>query len=321
MPAMSATASSDTRITATPVDAPARTPGIVMAAFIALVFIGGTNFVAVRFSNFQLPPLWGAGSRFTAATVVLFLIGLAIRAPFPRGRAFVGAALYGLLSFGVFYTLAYLALVDAPAGVAAVVLAMAPLATFLLAIAQRQERFRWRGLIGGVVALGGVGVMVGAPEVPVGSLLALVAAAVVAGEAGVIAKWFPRAHPVTMNAVGMAFGSVLLLGLSLLRGESWVAPVGTATWAVLTYLVLIGSVGLFVLFLFVLKRWTASRTSFAFVLFPVTAATLGAWLLGDPLTLALAIGAAIVLAGVYIGALHGAMSGEPATEVRAPARD
>lgn len=316
MRGMSATASSDVRPAPTPARIP---PGVVLAAFVALVFIGGTNFVAVRFSTFQLPPLWGAASRFTAATVILVVMGLVLRAPFPRGRAFVGAALYGLLGFGVFYTLAYLALVDAPAGVGAVVLAMAPLATFLLAIVQRQERFRWLGLVGGLVALAGVGVMVGAPEVPLGSLLALVGAAVAAGQAGVIAKWFPKAHPVTMNAVGMGTGSILLIALSLLRNERWILPEGVATWAVQIYLITLGSVGLFVLYLFVLKRWTASRTAFAFVLFPVVAVTLGAWLLGDALTVSLAIGAVVVLAGVYIGALHGAMSGEPAKDVRRPA--
>ncbi|HEX2030014.1 MAG TPA: DMT family transporter, partial [Actinomycetota bacterium] len=134
-----------------------------------------------------------------------------------------------------------------------------------------------------------------------------------------IAKWFPKAHPVTMNAVGMAFGSALLIALSLLRGERWIVPQGAATWAVQIYLITIGSVGLFVLYLFVLKRWTASRTAFAFVLFPVVAATLGAWLLADPLTLSLAIGAVVVLAGVYVGALHGAMAGEPAKETRVTA--
>lgn len=318
MRGMATTASTDTRVVDTPVEAPARGRGMVMTAFLALVAIGGSNFVAVRFTNFDLPPLWGAGSRFTAAALLLALIGVAIRAPFPRGRALVGGTIYGILSFGVFYTLAYLALVDAPAAVAAVVLAMVPLTTFFLAFVQRQERFRWRGLIGGAVALAGVGVMVGSPAVPVGALLALTGAAVAAGEAGVVAKWFPKAHPVTMNAVGMAAGSVLLLGLSLLRGEAWVLPSETATWAVQLYLITIGSVGLFVLFLFVLKRWTASATSYAFVLFPVVAATLGAWLLGDPITLAMAIGAIVILAGVYIGALHGSMPAKPAREAPAP---
>ena len=316
---MSATASSHVRPSPASPEVPARPDGVVMAAFLALVLIGGSNFVAVRFTTFGLDPLWGAGSRFTLAAILLVLIGLAIRAPFPRGRAFVGAALYGLLAFGVFFALTYLALVDAPSAVAAVVLAVVPLVTFLLALAQRQERFRWRALVGGVVALGGILVMLGTPNVHLGSFLALGGAALGAGEAGVIAKWFPRAHPVTMNAVAMAVGSVFLLLFSLIRGESWILPVDTATWAVQIYLITIGSVGLFVLYLFVLKRWTATRTAFAFVLFPVGAAVLGAWLLDDPITLSLAIGSLVVLAGVYVGAIHGALSGEPAQEANVPA--
>ncbi|MGH2664124.1 MAG: hypothetical protein ACRDH8_15260, partial [Actinomycetota bacterium] len=59
---------------------------------------------------------------------------------------------------------------------------------------------------------------------------------------------------------------------------------------------------------------TASRTAYAFVLFPAVASLMGLWLEGDPITLALALGGIIVLGGVYVGALHGAMSGEPARE-------
>lgn len=305
-------------IRAVPVDSPTRGAGVVMSAFLLLVFIGGTNFVAVRFTTFGLDPMWGAGSRFSLAAVLLVAIGLAIRAPFPTGRALVGASLFGLLSFGVFYALTYLALVNAPSAVAAVVLAVVPLVTFLLALLQRQERFRWRALIGGLVALGGMGLMVGTPDVPLASFLMLAGAAVAAGEAGVVAKWFPRAHPVTMNAVAMAVGGVVLLLLSAWRGESWSLPVDAATWAVQIYLITIGSVGLFVLYLFVLKRWTATRTSFAFVLFPVVSAVLGLWLLGDPITASLAAGSLVVLAGVYIGAIHGSLSGNPAERSAVP---
>lgn len=304
----------ETGTTPASADVSALGPGVVMSAFLALVFIGGSNFVAVRFTTFGLDPLWGAGSRFLLAAVLLVVIGAVIRAPFPTGRAFAGASLYGLLAFGVFYALTYLALVDAPSAVAAVVLAVVPLVTLLLALVQRQERFRWRGLIGGLVALGGMGFMVGTPDVPLASFLMLAGAALAAGEAGVIAKWFPRAHPVTMNAVAMAVGSTLLLLWSWWRGESWSLPVDAATWAVQVYLITIGSVGLFVLYLFVLKRWTATRAAFAFVLFPVVAAALGWWLLDDPITLSLALGSLIVLAGVYIGAMHGALSGQPADE-------
>jgi drug/metabolite transporter (DMT)-like permease len=298
---------------------PPEAPGLVLAAFLVMVLLGGSNFVAVRFSNAELPPFWGAGSRFVISAVILALIGLALRVPFPRGRTLVGASLYGLLGFGAFYALAYVGLQEASAGSGAVLLSLAPLTTFLLAFVQGQERFRWRALVGALVAVAGIVVMFGAPGgVPLGSVMAFVAAAVAVGEAGVIAKWYPKAHPVSMNAVAMGVGSALLLVLSRIASESWELPARTATLTALVYLILLGSVGLFVLYLFILKRWTASRTAYAFVLFPVVASLLSLWLEGDPITLALALGGVIVLGGVYIGALHGAMSGEPAREVDLP---
>lgn len=295
-------------MSATVVSAPSRAQrsGVVLTAFVILVLLGGANFVAVRFSNVELAPFWGAGSRFVAAAVLLGLVGVALRLPFPRGRTLGGATLYGLLGFGVFYALTYVGLQGASAGSAAVLLSMAPLTTFLLAFAHRQERFHWRALIGALVAVAGIVVMFGAPGgVPLGSVLAFVGAAVAVGEAGVIAKWFPDdAHPVTMNAVAMGVGSALLLIMSLTAGESWDVPALAATWSALIYLIVLGSVGLFVLYLYILKAWSASRAAYAFVLFPLVASLLGLWLEGDPITPALALGGVIVLGGVYIGALH-----------------
>jgi drug/metabolite transporter (DMT)-like permease len=293
-----------------------RGSGLVVLAFLVTAVLGGANFVGVRFSNVELPPFWGAGTRFALAAVILVAIGLALRVPFPRGRALVGASLFGLLGFGVFYALAYLGLQEARGGLASVILSSAPLWTFLLAVAQRQERFRWRGLVGALVAIGGILVMVRAPAasgLSAGTFLILVGAAVAASEANVIIKWFPKAHPVTTNAVAMLVGSVLLLLLSLATREVWSLPVEAATWSAFGYLVVLGSVGLFVLYLYVLKRWTASRASYVFVLFPVVALALSAWLEQEPVTPSLLLGAALVLAGVYVGAFHGtaAASEEP----------
>lgn len=312
---MTATARGDVEAVPTPQRERPEAPGVVLAAFLVMVLLGGANFVAVRFSNAELPPFWGAGSRFIISALILALIGIALRVPFPRGRTLVGAGLYGVFGFGAFYALAYVGLQEASAGSGAVLLSLAPLTTFLLAFVQGQERFRWRALIGSLVAVAGIVVMFGAPGgVPIGSVVAFLGAAVAVGEAGVIAKWFPKAHPVSMNAVAMGVGSVLLLVLSRIAGESWELPARTATLTAFVYLILLGSVGLFVLYLFILKRWTASRTAYAFVLFPVVASLLGLWLEGDPITPALALGGIIVLGGVYIGALHGALSGEPSQE-------
>lgn len=110
-------------------------------------------------------------------------------------------------------------------------------------------------------------------------------------------------HPAMTNAVGMTTGAVLLLGISAAAGESWALPrQAEAVWAV-TYLVTLGSVGLFVLVLLVVRRWTASATSYAFVLFPVVTMALGAGLADEPITGQAVSGALVVMLGVWFGAL------------------
>ena len=63
------------------------------------------------------------------------------------------------------------------------------------------------------------------------------------------------------------------------------------------------TVGLFVLVLFVVQRWTASATAYVFVLMPVVAVILGALVADEAITVATVVGGAIVVAGVYVGAL------------------
>ncbi|TMF19558.1 MAG: DMT family transporter [Chloroflexi bacterium] len=110
-------------------------------------------------------------------------------------------------------------------------------------------------------------------------------------------------HSLATNAVAMGFGGVLLLAMSLIFGEHWVLPSALATWASLIYLIVVGSIALFWLFLFTIKRWAASRVSYMFVLTPIVASLAGAALAGDAVTPAMVAGGVIVLAGVYVGAL------------------
>ena len=69
------------------------------------------------------------------------------------------------------------------------------------------------------------------------------------------------------------------------------------------YLALVGTVGVFTLYLVVLKYWTASRAAYDFVLIPLPTVLLSAWLDDEPLGLGLLAGGALVLFGVYLGAL------------------
>ena len=54
---------------------------------------------------------------------------------------------------------------------------------------------------------------------PTGDRVAAVASAVCIAQAAVLVRRFPPIHPVTMNAVGMTTGAVLLLAGSMVARE------------------------------------------------------------------------------------------------------
>lgn len=297
---------------------------VALGAFAGAVLIGGSNFVAVKLSNDDLAPFFGAGVRFAAAALLLAALMRVQRLAVPRGRDAVGPALYGLLGFGVSYGLLYYALQGLTAGTSAVFMAATPLITLVLAVVHRQERFTPRGIAGGALALAGIAVIsvdtLGGdlrPSYLIAALLGVVAVA----ESSVLLKGFPRAHPITTNAVGMIVGAVLLLGASLAAGERWEAPQTAVTWGVLAWLVIPGSIGLFALFVFVITRWTASATVYALTLMPVVAITLGAIVEDEAVTPELLIGGALVMAAVYVGALSGRAPAAPAPPEASPATD
>jgi drug/metabolite transporter (DMT)-like permease len=278
-----------------------------LAAFFAMSVLAGGNAVAIRFSNRELDPLWGACLRFALAATLLAAIMALLRVSVPRGRALAGAVLYGAFGIGGAFALAYYGLVDVHAGLGQTVLALVPLATLFLVFLQRQERLRPSGVIGGLLALAGIAVMSGATvraDVPALSLLALVGSALCFAQAAILVRRFPPVHPVAMNAVAMGTGAVLLLAGSLLARETFELPQQAETWLALAYLVPVGSVLVFVLYLVVLRYWEASRAAYEFVLIPVVTVVLSAWLDNEPLGLGLLIGGPLVLLGVYVGALR-----------------
>ncbi|MFF6772145.1 DMT family transporter [Streptomyces sp. NPDC012637] len=280
---------------------------LTLAAFVAAAVLAGGNAVGVRFSNRELDPLWGAALRFGAASLVLLALMAVRRMPFPRGRALAGAVLFGVLNFGVTFALAYYALVRVHAGFGQTILSLTPLATLLLAVAQGLERFRLAAAVGTVLATAGVAVISRTPlseSVPVLSFLAILGSMLSFAQATVLVRRLPRVHPVTMNAVGMTAASVLLFAGSAAVGDTWRLPDRAATWWALAYMVIAGSVLTFVLFLFVLQRWDASRAAYIFVVVPVVTILVSAWLDDEPLTASLLLGTPLILAGVYIGALR-----------------
>ncbi len=187
-------------------------------------------------------------------------------------------------------------------------MAATPLVTLLLATMVGQERLTPQGVLGGLLTVAGIGVLsIGTlgGELAVSYLIGVLVGVLSASGSTVIARKYRHVHPESMNAIGMAAGAVLLALGSIFVGEGWLLPAESSTWLALVWLVLLGSVGLFQLFLFVINNWSASAATFAISAMPVIAAGLGALVLDQPITIELVVGGAMVIVAVYIGAIYG----------------
>jgi drug/metabolite transporter (DMT)-like permease len=282
--------------------APDRT---TLLAFAGVVAFGGLNTIAVRQTVLEIDPLWGAAVRFIAAGAIFAALTLLRGRPFPRGRSLSGAMLYGAIGFAAAFGFIYPALRTVQAGTAAVVIALSPLATYGLAVLQRQESFRLPALSGAVVALGGIGVVfadqLGA-AVPLGSLAMIGLGMICLSEAAIVVKWMPRSDPYATNAVAMLTAGLLLLAASFLGAERHAIPIQSGTWLALGYITIFGSVAMFGLYLAGLARWTASAMAYSTLLLPFVSVAVATVLTGESFSPAFAIGGLVMVAGVYLGA-------------------
>jgi drug/metabolite transporter (DMT)-like permease len=229
--------------------------------------------------------------------------------PWPSRSGLGGAIVYGLLNFGISYSLIYWALLSLPSGLTAVIFSTLPLVTLLIATLVGLERLGWRNIVGALVAVTGVTIIFFQPDfasVQVAPVVAIIAAVIISAIASVLVKRMTKPHPVTLNAIGMGVGTVFLLTSSWVAHEPKIIPTLSATWLALGWLTMSAIIA-FLLFVWIVGRWTASAATYALVLAPLVTIMLGAWLINESFTINFLIGSVIALAGAYLGASRSRM--------------
>jgi drug/metabolite transporter (DMT)-like permease len=277
-----------------------------LIAFLVFILIGGGSSVAIRITYAEMAPFWAATSRFLLAAIVLWSIVFFKRLPLPKGRALLGALLFGTLTVGFAFLLISWGLVATPASRYQILMATVPLLTVFLSSAHGIEAITRRGVGGSLLAVGGIAFTFGGPtssQLSLPHVAAILMAAVFMAEGGVLIKKFPRNPPLITNAIGMTVGGLILAVASLASGEAWTIPTQTSTWVAFLYLVVLVTVLAFLLYMFVLGKWSASRTSYGFVLLPLVTIVVASTFAGEPITSNFLVGAGLVLGGVLVGAL------------------
>lgn len=278
-------------------------------AFAAACAIWGSTFLVIRIGNEAVPPLWAATLRLALATLALFIVARATGAAFPRGTSLRDIVLYGIFQFGVNFGLLYWGEnAGVPSGITAVVYATVPLSTALFAAGIGVERLDPLKLGAALLGLAGVVVIFAGQlgvGVPLVGLVAILLSSTSASLSSVFLKRAQSRSPFMANAIGSAVGLPICFIAALLLGETVAFPRTIEGWAPILYLTLFGSLGAYVLFSWLLTKWSATNASFIGVVIPVIALALGAIVRSEePAPLAY-LGAAVVIASVVMSVARG----------------
>lgn len=274
-------------------------------AFALCCSIWGSTFLFIRMSNDSLPPVWGAGLRLGIATILFALLALLLRRRWPDRTSVRATLIYGAVNFGISLPLLYIGQKRVPSGLASVLYATIPLTTAVFARIMGMEPLRPRIIGASLVAIAGVALLFSSRlggEMDAAHLVMVGLAATTAGMSGVLLKRAPRTDPFTTNVWAHGIGSVLCMVASLLLRETPALPHGDGWWP-LAYLSVVGSIGAFTTFTWLIRRWPVTRMSFSAVIIPLVALLLGMVVLHERPGTTAFIGAAIVLGAVLVGLL------------------
>src|SRR5256714_101799 len=281
----------------------------VPVAWLTLCIVWSSTWLAIKIGLRDLPPISFVAIRFLIAIAVLLAISIGRARLLPlRRKDYVVLAITGILMFAVNYTLLFWAELHVSSGLAAVLQATIPIFGMIFAHWMlSDEPLRLRRLAGAMIALGGVAIICGRLLGFNGPLAFWGGVAVVVGGASAaFANVLVKARsmqlaPAMLAAWQMIFGIAPLLLLGLVVDGNPVRFHWTSTSVFcLLYLAVIGSALTFLLLYWLLPRLTVAQLQSISLITPPGAAILGWLLAGEIFPLSSLLGAALVLAGVWM---------------------
>lgn len=283
----------------------------IWIALIAVYIIWGSTYLAIRYVVESMPPFITAGMRFASAGILLYTWRIAKGDPVPTRRQWRDAGIIGLLLLVGGNGLVSWAEQFVPSGIAALLISTVPIWMVLIESLRRGgEKPKARAIIGLVLGFGGIVLMIGPGELsaeigqlhPLG-LIALPVAALLWSTGSVYAKSadLPRSTLMT-TSMEMLIGSAGLLLVGTLRGEWGIFVLDAVlpeSWIALIYLSIVGSLGGFVAYAYLLANAPISLVSTYAYVNPVIALVLGAVVAQESLD-GRTVAAAVVILGAVI---------------------
>ncbi len=273
----------------------------MLRALAAIWLIWGLNWVVMKTANTFFPPILFVTWRFATGALILLAVAYWRKIPFPDKKFLPWIILTGILQLTLNNIAAQVGMLSVSAGMAAVLNYTAPLWTAILAHFALNERLTKIKCVGIFSAILGLYVLMGLQGVEdLGAAFIIILGAVAMAVSNIVVKLrLTKCDMVQLTTWQMVFGAIVLVGYSSLF------PQGEINWCLPAVLCVIYNGALasalaFFLWNYVLMHIEASSASIATLVAPIVGVLGGVFILGEPFTVHIVLGMALIFAGILI---------------------
>ncbi len=277
-----------------------------LALLVLLATMWGSAFVFIKLGVATVPPFTLAAARIMLALVLMLAYLRLRRLRLPRGRVWLVFALLGLVGNVAPFVLISWGEIIIDSALAAILMAVGPLFTVLLAHAfTGDERLTSLKLLGVLIGLSGVVVLIGADALAglgdnVAAQLAVTAGAFGFAGANVLARRLPEMPPAVAGAATLVAAAVLAVPLSLLVEQPWNLAPSAASLGAIAVLAVWSTALAYLVFFRLVASGGATFVSLNNYLIPLVGLAWGALALGEGIGGRQIAALGLVLLGIFV---------------------
>lgn len=280
---------------------------LTILSFLAIHFVWGSTYLAIRYAIETIPPLMTAGLRHVIGGSALFLWCWS-RGYRPTLRQWGASAVVATMFFLVSHGILHWAELIVPTGVAALLISTETVwIAALSAVTSDRLRLSASGIAGLVLGIVSVAVLVGRPDTSSVDARLTFASLAIVGSAiawaiGIIYSRTAPLHPVPIMSAAMSLlcGGVMLIGASLVTGHPLqIAQVSAVSAAALAYLAVFGALT-FAAYTWLMTRFPPVLVATHAYTNPLIAVLLGALIAGEHITLRIVIAAFAIIVSILL---------------------
>ncbi len=281
--------------------------GLPILALCWVSFFWGTTWIASKEGVKYMPALQLAAIRQFLGAILYLSYFILKKTPWPKGKQWKTIIILSILNFVLSNGLSTWGVKYISSGLGAIIGALVPLWVVIISLF-RGEKLVKLAIVGLVVGFVGVCVIFYEHisdflifDFRFGITISIISTLTWAFATLYTKKKVASFNPYFSLGIQMFISSIFLFAFLGATGSAVsLATIPVISWVSIGYLVIFGSVLTFIAYIYALQHLPAEINSIYAYINPIIAVLLGAYIFGEPLSLAIAIGGTITLFGLYL---------------------